>query len=100
METLLETHENAMWAPILHYYQLDEFISQGAYGTVFKATCLKNKRTVAIKMIGNFRNHEYHCVQILREIQLMRALNGMQKNMSDGYIPNILDLHISKDDDD
>ena len=30
----------------------------------------------------------------------MRALNGMQKgNSDDGYIPQLLDLHISKDDD-
>lgn len=46
-------------------------------------------------MIGNFRDHEYHCVQVLREIQLMRALNGMQKG--NGYVPQLLDLIISKE---
>lgn len=49
-------------------------------------------------MIGNFYNHEYHCVQILREIQLMRVLNAIQG--SSGHVPQLLDLIISKESDD
>lgn len=60
--------EKSFWAPVLQKYHVEEFISQGAFGHVFKATCLTTKKTVAIKMIANFKHHEYHCVQILREI--------------------------------
>lgn len=45
-------------------------------------------------MIGNFQKHEYHTVQIIREIQLMRALNGMQCP----FVPQLLDLVLSKED--
>jgi len=83
---------------VLSSYKLDEFVSQGAYGAVYKATCIKNNRTVAIKMIGNFRDHEYHCVQVLREIQLMRALNAMQKG--NGCVPQLLDLIMSSEEAD
>lgn len=84
-----------MWAPVLTNYRIEEFISQGAFGSVFRAVNLKNQQTVAIKMISNFANHEYHCVQILREIQLMRILNAQQKGS--GHVPQLFDLIMSKD---
>lgn len=77
IQSFLEADDSSLWAPVLKNYRVDEFISQGAFGSVFKATCLRKRQTVAIKMIGNFGEHEYHSLQILREIQLMKALNAM-----------------------
>lgn len=53
-QTIIEPSDQALWAPILSHYRIEKFISKGAYGIVYKAQCLRNKRTVAIKMIGNF----------------------------------------------
>lgn len=43
VQSYLSADEQSIWAPVFTNYRIEEFISQGAYGSVFRATCLKNK---------------------------------------------------------
>lgn len=60
------------------------------------AKCIKTQRNVAIKLIPNFNQSEYHCVKIVREIQIMRQL----RDNSNGYmfIPTLIDLILPSED--
>lgn len=47
-------------------------------------------------MIGNFKTHDYHCVQILREIKLMKAIHAIPGGSE--HVPELLDVIISQDE--
>ena len=53
-------------------------MGHGSYGTVVLAKCKHTKKSVAIKLMKGIDLHEYNLVKTLREIQLMRILEGVQ----------------------
>ena len=55
-------------------YTIEKIIGKGSFGTVAKAFDKQMNRNVAIKKVVNFEKNEYSCLQMLREIKLMKEL--------------------------
>ena len=60
------------WELLPSDYILEKKIGKGSFGEVKKAVCARTGEKVAIKLIPNFTQNEYHCVQVIREISIMR----------------------------
>ena len=56
-------------------YELGEEIGRGAFGQVFKATCVKDGSVVAIKQISLSGMSPDRLVDIMQEIDLLKKLN-------------------------
>ena len=56
-------------------YELGEEIGRGAFGQVFKATCVKDGNVVAIKQISLSGMSPDRLVDIMQEIDLLKKLN-------------------------
>lgn len=67
------------WHQISKDYNLDGVLGHGSYGTVMKGVCKATGQHVAIKYIHGFSKWDYDCVKVIREIQLMRKLQEMEK---------------------
>lgn len=65
-----------VWANIEKKYTIDKAVGKGSYGTVVKAVCKASGQKVAIKHMTGFQQHEYDCVKVIREIQIMKGLKA------------------------
>ena len=65
----------------------------GTFGVVAKGFSFYLNKNVAIKRIENFAKNEYHCLQLIREIQLLKELNEHPDGLK--YVPQLLDLIVS-----
>ena len=59
-----------------------------------KGVCKTTGQHVAIKYIHGFSKWDYDCVKVIREIQLMRKLQEMEKQVNFFCTPEILDVVI------
>ena len=68
-------------------YRVIEVIGKGSYGCVSKAMCKETGRMVALKVMKNQSLTEYELIKLLREIQLMKKLNGLAEQLAakEGY---------------
>ena len=82
------------WKEVSKSYKLYKALGQGSYGTVLKAKSLDSSAYVAIKHMTGFSKNEYHCVKVIREIQIMKSL----KDGSVKFFPKLLDLILVGDD--
>jgi len=58
-------------------YSIQAKLGKGTFGQVIEAYCHRTKQKVAIKLLKSFEKHEYACLKVLREIQIMRGLTDM-----------------------
>lgn len=65
-----------------------------------KAVCKSTGQHVAIKYIQAFSKWDYDCVKVIREIQIMRKLQDMEKQINFFCTPEILDVVIPEPADD
>ena len=64
------------WQCVLKDYEPITSIGQGSYGNVVKCRCLKTGNYRAIKHLRGFSDHEYSSIQVLREIQILKAIKN------------------------
>lgn len=67
-----------------------------------KGVCKTTGQHVAIKYIHGFSKWDYDCVKVIREIQLMRKLQEMEKQINFFCTPEILDViipEVAEDED-
>lgn len=81
------------WAEVRKSYKLLSQIGEGGYGIVVKAKCLKTGESVAIKHMTDFNQREYSTRKVLREIQIMRAI----QKLGTSFFPRLLNLIVSED---
>ena len=86
------------WTDILKQYKIIELAGEGSYGKVYKAMCLKTDEIVAIKHIIGFKEHDYDCVKLVREIQILRQLHETSAYKQCCFIPKFLDLVVPPDE--
>ena len=80
-------------AAVENSYSILNKMGKGSFGTVVSAYCHQTKQTVAIKHINNFEKHEYTCLKVLREIQIMRRLTDMVKDTQlQQFSPQLYDI--------
>ena len=82
------------WHQIAKSYTLEGVLGQGSYGTVLKGLCKSTGQHVAIKYIHGFSQWDYDCVKVIREIQILRKLQDMQRQANFYCTPEILDVVI------
>ena len=75
MAVLRQFKLHAIWHEVFNDYTLVEKLGEGTYGTVMKGVCRASNQTVAIKMIEGFAHYDYELIKLLREIQILKALN-------------------------
>ena len=63
-----------VWATIRKDYHILKTLGKGAYGHVVEAQSKKTGEKRAIKHIKDFSETSYSCTQVLREIQIMKAI--------------------------
>lgn len=80
------------WHQIAKSYTLQGVLGQGSYGTVMKGVCKLTGQQVAIKYIHGFSKYDYDCVKVVREIQILRKLQDMQRQVNFYCTPDILDV--------
>ena len=80
------------WHQISKSYTLQGVLGQGSYGTVMKGVCKLTGQQVAIKYIHGFSKYDYDCVKVVREIQILRKLQDMQRQVNFYCTPDILDV--------
>lgn len=67
-------------------YQLVMVVGKGSYGKVAEAIHVPTKKQVAIKMIEDIFDDEEDCKKIVREILLLKRMNGSK------FTTNLLDI--------
>lgn len=90
---MLSEKELVPWTPILKDYSIEKVVGMGTFGVVAKGFSFYLNKNVAIKRIENFAKNEYHCLQLIREIQLLKELNEHPDGLK--YVPQLLDLIVS-----
>ena len=78
-------------------YQFDAEIGVGAFGRVFRATCLKTYKQVAIKYVDLVGAGKSRLVALCREIKILKFLKDEPMNifalkLLDAYFPTDTDL--------
>ena len=84
------------WHQIAKSYTLEGVLGQGSYGTVMKGVCKCTGQQVAIKYIHGFSKWDYDCVKVIREIQILRRLQDMQRQVNFFCTPEILDVVVAE----
>ena len=69
------------WKLLAKDYKMQALIGSGSFGQVVKARHLKTGKTVAIKRIEDIFQNMYEGIKIVREVQIMRHLTQMKKNL-------------------
>ena len=81
------------WTEVMKNYSILEKVGEGSYGQVFKAQCVFTDQIVAIKHVKGFRKHDYDCVKLVREIQIMKRLHQLSAGFEQCcFIPEIYDI--------
>jgi mitogen-activated protein kinase 1/3 len=76
-------------------YEIIEMVGNGSYGTVMKAKDLKTGENVALKVMKSQPKMEYEIIKLLRELQLMRALNKINGQFfadKNCFVPKLIDI--------
>lgn len=84
-KSMLSEKELVPWTPILKDYSIEKVVGMGTFGVVAKGFSFYLNKNVAIKRIENFAKNEYHCLQLIREIQLLKELNEHPDGLK--YVP-------------
>ncbi len=64
---------------------------KGTFGLVYKATCRKTKKQVAIKYIQSMNNENFFITKALAEIQVLKKMNTLPNNI---FTTKLLDIII------
>ena len=68
------------WNSVTATYKIKKLLGEGSYGQVVLGKDRKTRKKVAIKYIKDYDQHEYDCVKILREIQILKELSNDPSN--------------------
>lgn len=85
---------NKLKVAIQRKYDIVEMVGNGSYGTVMKAKNRLTEELVALKIMKSQPKMEYEIIKLLRELQLMRALNKLNVQFfgNNCFVPKILDI--------
>ena len=88
LQTLKDLQLPIEWLCVKDRYEIKSVIGKGSYGQVVKAVCRASNEQVAIKMVKDFHKYDYDCCKLIREIQIMTSLDGLNKSRSSSnFIP-------------
>ena len=79
------------WLQVLDFYEIDDEISEGSFGKVYKCKSKKTGLKVAIKHITNFVDNKYECLKVFREISILKNGSG------NPFVPKLYDIIVPED---
>ena len=73
-------------------YSIQRLIATGTYGIVYKATCKKTKKTIALKVQQDFSDHKELLKQVIREVNLMSHLTNAESEFEERRVTKLIDI--------
>ena len=86
------------WMGLSSRYRLKTLLGSGSWGSVMEADDTVTGKPVAIKLIRDFMRTDYTCLNVLREVKILRELNKLQQHAS--FVPRLIDIIIKDDESD
>ena len=72
-------------------------LGKGTYGHVVECQSKKSGKSRAIKHMFGFSNSQYNCTQVIREVQILRAIQDQKCDVVNGFFGKLYEVIIPEE---